>query len=83
MRHVLLAFVGWEGDSVHHIVVNVDLLDANIGEGNAEAQGAGPVMFRKSGQGYAIRDDHQTLHSENRCENVPHINHLLGSDFGE
>ena len=49
-----------------HIVIDVDLLDANVREGNSEAKCAGPIMFRKACQGSTVGKDHQTLHNENR-----------------
>mmetsp|Transcript_36009 Transcript_36009/g.58973 ORF Transcript_36009/g.58973 Transcript_36009/m.58973 type:complete len:447 (-) Transcript_36009:98-1438(-) len=83
MRQKLLELINREGGPVHHIVIDVDLLDGNVGEGHAEHKCASPPMSGEHGQCSAVGDDHQDLRHEDGCQDIPHVHHLLGRNLGE
>ena len=51
-------------------MIDVDLLDANVGEWSAKAERAGPVVLREHGKGRTARDDHQALQAEDECQHL-------------
>ena len=56
-------------------MVDVDLLDGDVREGNAEAQGAGPPVVREHGQGSGVADDHEHLTAKDGRQHIPHVDH--------
>ena len=62
---------------MHHVVIDVDLLDADVCKGHSEAYCAGPETLREGCQRKAVADDHQALNNENSGQYVPHVDHLL------
>mmetsp|Transcript_36010 Transcript_36010/g.58978 ORF Transcript_36010/g.58978 Transcript_36010/m.58978 type:complete len:457 (-) Transcript_36010:72-1442(-) len=83
MSQELLKVVDGEGGPMHHVVIDVDLLDRDVGEGDAKAQGAAPPMLREGRQGRAVAQNHQHLSDEDGCQDVPHVDHLLWGNLGE
>mmetsp|Transcript_59862 Transcript_59862/g.96921 ORF Transcript_59862/g.96921 Transcript_59862/m.96921 type:complete len:405 (-) Transcript_59862:126-1340(-) len=83
VRDVFLPLEPWECSSVHHIMVNVDVLDGNVGEGDAKGQRACPPVIREEPQSGSVADHHQALGNEDECQDVPHVNHLLWRNLGE
>ena len=57
--------------------VDEALLDGDVRKRDAEAQRASPPKVWEASQGCAIGDYHQYLAAKDRCEHVPHVNHLL------
>mmetsp|Transcript_64952 Transcript_64952/g.167155 ORF Transcript_64952/g.167155 Transcript_64952/m.167155 type:complete len:511 (+) Transcript_64952:440-1972(+) len=80
---VALPLIGRESGSVHHIVIDVDVLDGNVGKGKAERQGAGPPVVGEEGQSRAVRANHEALCHEDQRQDVPHVHHLLRRDLRE
>ena len=77
MCQVLLEFVGRESHSMHHVVIDVDLLNADVSEGNSKAQRARPVVLWKCCQGSTVGQNHHALQYENGRQHIPHV-HLVG-----
>mmetsp|Transcript_43316 Transcript_43316/g.103243 ORF Transcript_43316/g.103243 Transcript_43316/m.103243 type:complete len:208 (+) Transcript_43316:541-1164(+) len=78
-----LPLVHRESGSVHDVVINVNVLDGDVRERDAEAQSAGPPEVREASQSCAVADHHQHLSEENCGKNIPHVDHLLRRDLGE
>ena len=83
VRDVALPLVGREGRAVHHVVVDVDVLDADVREGRAEAERARPPVVGERRQRAAVGQDHEALRDEDQREDVPHVHHLLRRDLRE
>ena len=56
-----LPLVHRESGSVHDVVINVNVLDGDVRERDAEAQSAGPPEVREASQSCAVADHHQHL----------------------
>mmetsp|Transcript_100191 Transcript_100191/g.138026 ORF Transcript_100191/g.138026 Transcript_100191/m.138026 type:complete len:510 (+) Transcript_100191:310-1839(+) len=80
---VALPLVGREGRAMHHIVVDVDVLNGDVREGQAEDQCAGPPVLGEEGQRDGVGAHHQALRHEDQRQDVPHVHHLLGGDLRE
>mmetsp|Transcript_43299 Transcript_43299/g.103189 ORF Transcript_43299/g.103189 Transcript_43299/m.103189 type:complete len:214 (+) Transcript_43299:28-669(+) len=83
MRQEALPLVNRKSGTMHHIVINVDLLNGHIRERDAEAQGACPPHLWEHRQRGAVGHDHRALGREDESEHVPHVHHLFRSNFGE
>ena len=90
MSQEALPLVNREGGTMHHIVINVDVLDGDVRERDAEAERAGPPVVREASQGCTVADHHHHLRAENGGKYIPpsswlvsyfHVNgySLLGS----
>ena len=51
-------------------MIDVDLLNADVGEGNAETQGAGPIASGKGGQRRTVRNNHEALQAKDACKHL-------------
>mmetsp|Transcript_49282 Transcript_49282/g.90903 ORF Transcript_49282/g.90903 Transcript_49282/m.90903 type:complete len:364 (-) Transcript_49282:125-1216(-) len=83
VRKVLLPRVWGKSRSVHHIVVDIDVLDGEVGEWNAERERAKPIVVWEARQPRAVEHDEEALCHETERENVPHVHHLLWRDLRE
>ena len=61
---------------MHYVMVNVDLLDGNVGERDAKEKSARPLMLREACQSGTVPNDHQDLRHENCRKHIPHVDHL-------
>ena len=71
MRQEALPLVHWESGAMHHIVIDVDVLDGDVREREAEAERAGPPVVREGSQGCTVADHHQHLSAENCRKDIP------------
>ena len=60
-----------------HVVVDIDLLDADVCEGHGEAKSAGPEALWEGCQRKAIAQNHEALNNKYCCQNIPHVDHLF------
>ena len=61
MSQEALPLVNRESGAMHHVVINVNVLDGDVREWDAEAQSAGPPEVREASQSCAVADHHQHL----------------------
>ena len=66
-----LPLVNWEGGAMHHVVINVNVLDGDVREREAEAERAGPPVVREASQGCTVADHHRHLRTENCGKDIP------------
>ena len=71
MRQEALPLVNRESGTMHHIVINVDVLDGDVREREPEAERAGPPVVWEASQGCTVADHHQHLGKENCREDIP------------
>eukprot|EP00441_Pelagodinium_beii_P039884 CAMPEP_0197647026 /NCGR_PEP_ID=MMETSP1338-20131121/23993_1 /TAXON_ID=43686 ORGANISM="Pelagodinium beii, Strain RCC1491" /NCGR_SAMPLE_ID=MMETSP1338 /ASSEMBLY_ACC=CAM_ASM_000754 /LENGTH=67 /DNA_ID=CAMNT_0043220723 /DNA_START=51 /DNA_END=251 /DNA_ORIENTATION=- len=64
-------------------MVDVDVLDGQVREGNAEDQGASPPIVREESQCGGVQADHEAHSHKDECQDIPHVHHLLWRDLGE
>merc|ERR1719334_1630402 len=78
-----LPVIHWESGAVHHVVVDVDVLDSDVGKRDAEHQCASPPIIREECQCGTVAADHEALSHKDQCQDVPHVHHLLWGDLCE
>jgi len=83
MCEILLPIVDRKGCAVHDVMVDVNVLDSDVGERDAKEQRAGPPEIWQEGQGSAVAKDHEALGDKDQREHIPHVHHLLRRDLGE
>ena len=71
MRQEALPLVNRESGAMHHIVIDVNVLDGDVRERDAEAKRAGPPVVREGSQGRTVADHHQHLSAENCGKDIP------------
>ena len=77
MGEEALPLVNRESGAMHHVVINVDVLDGDVRERDAEAERAGPPVVWEASQGCTVADHHQHLAEEDCRKHIPHVDHLL------
>ena len=71
MRQEALPLVNRESGAMHHIVIDVNVLDGDVREWEPEAERAGPPVVWKASQGCTVADHHQHLSAENCGKYIP------------
>ena len=58
-------------DEAHDVVVDVDVLDGNVGERETKAERAGPPVVWEASQSRAVADHHEALGTKYRGKYIP------------
>mmetsp|Transcript_44233 Transcript_44233/g.96219 ORF Transcript_44233/g.96219 Transcript_44233/m.96219 type:complete len:291 (-) Transcript_44233:400-1272(-) len=78
-----LPLIRRESGSVHHIVINVDVLDSDVGKRDTKKQRARPPVVGEASQRCGICNHREALTDENESKDVPHVHHLFRRDLCE
>mmetsp|Transcript_49285 Transcript_49285/g.90918 ORF Transcript_49285/g.90918 Transcript_49285/m.90918 type:complete len:409 (-) Transcript_49285:125-1351(-) len=83
MRQVLLPRVRRECSAMHDIMIDIDVLDGQVGKRSSKCDRACPEVAWKASESCAICNDHQALCHKDERQDVPHVHHLLRGNLGE